>query len=171
MKKKMDPYLVSRQKWELQYVATKTGQTIVSVLAAIKAVGRSRRKVYNWLRALPVLILLMGCSQGKPKEKFIPRADTCLTLGSYVHPQTLAIQNDVIFEVVRDGVTVDSVLTAKRVKDTAYYVFFGRKDSSGKNIYDPVPFMSVSTHHRLDTNIARLTRYIKLIKPDTTIKK
>lgn len=55
---KLDPYLISRQKWELSYVVRKISSEYLSgyeiyiedVLAAIKAVGRSRKKVYNWLR-------------------------------------------------------------------------------------------------------------------------
>lgn len=47
---KMDPRLVSRQKWEIYYIAHKFGVTTREVLAAISRVGRSRRKVYAELR-------------------------------------------------------------------------------------------------------------------------
>lgn len=49
-KRKMDPRLVSSQKWELTYIADKIGVSINAVKAAIKQVGRSRRKVYAYLR-------------------------------------------------------------------------------------------------------------------------
>lgn len=54
--KRMDPYLLSRQKWELQYVVEKLRKEgfkkleVRDILIALKAVGRSRRKVYNYLR-------------------------------------------------------------------------------------------------------------------------
>lgn len=53
--RKMDPYFVSRQRWELRYVAYKLDDEGYPVLVedvkdAIKAVGKSRKKVYNWLR-------------------------------------------------------------------------------------------------------------------------
>jgi len=48
--KKMDSYLISNQAWELDYVAQKFSIGRKDVRAAIKAVGNSRRKVYNWIR-------------------------------------------------------------------------------------------------------------------------
>ena len=54
---KMDRYLISKQKWELEWVIKrmwdkeKISCSVNDVLFAIKKVGRSRRKVYQWLRA------------------------------------------------------------------------------------------------------------------------
>lgn len=54
-KHKMDRHLVSRQKWELDYIANKLtleGHKCWKgvILEAIRVVGRSRRKVYTYLR-------------------------------------------------------------------------------------------------------------------------
>lgn len=46
-KKFADPKMVSNQKWEIQYIATKFGITPEEVRAVKKSVGRSRRKVYK----------------------------------------------------------------------------------------------------------------------------
>ena len=50
--KKMDSNTVSNQKWEIQYVASKFGIKPEKVRAAKKITGRSRHKLYNYLRAL-----------------------------------------------------------------------------------------------------------------------
>lgn len=50
--KKMDAHLVSNQIWELRYIAKKFNLTIPEVKAAKKKVGRSRRKLYRYLRSL-----------------------------------------------------------------------------------------------------------------------
>lgn len=55
---KMDRYLVSKQQWELDYIVNKICKEASDpfacsksdVLNAIKSVGRSRRKVYAFLR-------------------------------------------------------------------------------------------------------------------------
>lgn len=47
----MDPRLVSMQKHEIAYIARKFGASIQVVKRIIKAVGRSRRKVYAILRS------------------------------------------------------------------------------------------------------------------------
>ncbi len=54
---KMDPYTISNQRWELDWVVRKMkreGKIIstVQVQLAKKMVGKSRRKVYNYLRKL-----------------------------------------------------------------------------------------------------------------------
>ena len=54
---KMDRHLISKQKWEIEYVADKIAKegflcTRHNVLEALKVVGRSRRKVYNHLRRM-----------------------------------------------------------------------------------------------------------------------
>lgn len=54
--RKMDPYLVSQQKWELAYIARKFGASIQTVRRIVKAVGRSRQKVYATLRSATRLI-------------------------------------------------------------------------------------------------------------------
>lgn len=48
-RRKMDPRLVSMQKWEIAYIARKFGFRASTVKRVIKAVGRSRRKVYATL--------------------------------------------------------------------------------------------------------------------------
>lgn len=48
--RKMDPNFVSTQKWEIQYVATKFKVKPEKVREAKKTVGKSRRKIYNYLR-------------------------------------------------------------------------------------------------------------------------
>lgn len=48
--KKMDPYLVSGQSWELAYIAKKFSTTVDKVKAAKKLVGRSRRAIYLHLK-------------------------------------------------------------------------------------------------------------------------
>jgi len=53
---KMDPYLISNVKYEIDYVvswAHKQGLVKVNskiVRAVVKKIGRSRRKVYNYLK-------------------------------------------------------------------------------------------------------------------------
>lgn len=55
---KMDRFLVSKQMWELNYIVHKIGKekgnpfaiTKTDVLKAVHCVGRSRRKVYKYLR-------------------------------------------------------------------------------------------------------------------------
>ena len=53
---KMDARLVSMQKWELQYVASKFGISIAQVRIAMKQsvggkkIGRSRKRLYQYLR-------------------------------------------------------------------------------------------------------------------------
>ena len=53
---KMDPYLISNVKYEIDYVvswAHKQGLATVTskiVYAVVKNIGRSRRKVYNYLK-------------------------------------------------------------------------------------------------------------------------
>lgn len=54
--RKMDPYLVSHQKWEIAYIAHKFGASTKTVQRIIKAVGRSRQKVYAVLRSPSRLI-------------------------------------------------------------------------------------------------------------------
>lgn len=54
--RKMDPYLVSKQKWELAYIARKFKTKASTVLRIVKAVGRSRQKVYATLRSATRLI-------------------------------------------------------------------------------------------------------------------
>lgn len=49
-KRKMDPRLVSKQKWEIAYIARKFGVTVFMVRRVISQIGRSRRKVYAELR-------------------------------------------------------------------------------------------------------------------------
>lgn len=53
--RKMDPNFVSNQKWEIQYVSDKIkkeGHAVTPeiVRATKKLVGRSRRKIYSYLR-------------------------------------------------------------------------------------------------------------------------
>jgi hypothetical protein len=50
--KSMDPHSVSNQVWELRYVATKFKTTIEIVKKVKKLVGRSRKKIYNYLRTM-----------------------------------------------------------------------------------------------------------------------
>lgn len=49
--RKMDPYLVSKQKWEISYIASKFRVSAATVRRILKAVGRSRQKVYAILRS------------------------------------------------------------------------------------------------------------------------
>jgi hypothetical protein len=55
---KLDPYLISlKQKYELTYIVArfkKLGITVTAddVRAAVRAVGKSRRKVYNRLKMM-----------------------------------------------------------------------------------------------------------------------
>ena len=49
--RKMDPYFVSLQKWEVAYIAKKFGASVQTVRRIIKAVGKSRQKVYLTLRS------------------------------------------------------------------------------------------------------------------------
>lgn len=49
--KKQDPRLVAeRQRYELYYISGKYHIPLEDVKRAVKAVGRSRKKVYSWLR-------------------------------------------------------------------------------------------------------------------------
>lgn len=54
--KKMDPYLVSKQPWEIAYIASKFKVSAKTVRRILKAVGRSRQKVYAALRSPSRLI-------------------------------------------------------------------------------------------------------------------
>lgn len=49
--KRMDSNFVSKQKWELQYVASKFKVKVEKVLTAIKEVGKARHKVYAYLKS------------------------------------------------------------------------------------------------------------------------
>lgn len=52
---KMDKYYVSgNQKWELSYVAKKFSVPVEVVRQAIKDLGKGRRRLYNYLRQLPM---------------------------------------------------------------------------------------------------------------------
>lgn len=48
---KMDRLLVSKQEWEIEYIAKKFGCSNKDVLDAIKYEGHSRRKLYAYLRS------------------------------------------------------------------------------------------------------------------------
>lgn len=50
--KKLDPNWVSSQIHELRYVAFKYSVSVDKVREAKKAVGKNRRKIYNYLREL-----------------------------------------------------------------------------------------------------------------------
>ncbi len=50
--KRMDINLVSNQIWELKYVAKKFNTTVHAVRVAKSEVGRSRRRLYAYLRTL-----------------------------------------------------------------------------------------------------------------------
>lgn len=50
VKHKMDPHLVSKQDWELNYLLRKFNCKRSDLKNAIKAVGNSRKKVYQYLR-------------------------------------------------------------------------------------------------------------------------
>lgn len=45
-----DTLMVSNQKWEIQYIASKFGIYPEQVRDAKKAIGRSRRKLYAYIR-------------------------------------------------------------------------------------------------------------------------
>lgn len=51
-RKRLDPHVVSMQPFELSYICKKFGVSKDKVLDAKKAVGRSRKKIYNYLRNL-----------------------------------------------------------------------------------------------------------------------
>lgn len=55
-KRKMDPRLVSTQRWEIAYIARKFGVSWATVRRIRKAVGRSRIKIYATLRSPSRLI-------------------------------------------------------------------------------------------------------------------
>lgn len=48
--RKLDPRMVSNQKWEIQYIASKFKIKPDKVRQAKKAVGKSRNKVYKYIR-------------------------------------------------------------------------------------------------------------------------
>lgn len=50
--KKLDPNFVSKQKWEIAYVAKKFDCNTETVLRALNFSGKSRRKLYSELREL-----------------------------------------------------------------------------------------------------------------------
>lgn len=54
--RKMDPYLVSKQPWEIAYIGQKFKVSAQTVRRILKAVGRSRQKVYAVLRSPSRLI-------------------------------------------------------------------------------------------------------------------
>lgn len=47
---KMDPYMISEQEWEFDFITAKFRCTRQAIRNAIKAVGRSRKRVYKVLR-------------------------------------------------------------------------------------------------------------------------
>ena len=49
--RKMDANFVSNQAWEIQYIALKFGITCEMVRMAKKLVGKSRRKIYNYIKS------------------------------------------------------------------------------------------------------------------------
>lgn len=50
--KKMDPNFVSSQVWEIQYIATKFNISPECVRVIRKEQGKSRRKIYNYIKSL-----------------------------------------------------------------------------------------------------------------------
>lgn len=50
--KKMDPNFVSSEKWEIAYVAKKFNVTVDVVRNVKNMLGKSRRKLYTYLRSV-----------------------------------------------------------------------------------------------------------------------
>ena len=50
--KKMDPNFVSSEKWEIAYIAKKFDISVGLVRDVKKMVGKSRRRIYAYLRAV-----------------------------------------------------------------------------------------------------------------------
>lgn len=56
-RRKMDPHLVSMQKHEIAYIASKFSVKPAAVRRVVEKTGRSRKKVYAALRKMRLLAL------------------------------------------------------------------------------------------------------------------
>jgi hypothetical protein len=110
-------------------------------------------------RTISVFLISLACLScgNKQREVFKPQADTSRVLATYVDLPTKNIKVGVGVQVIRRIISVDSLLKAKIITDTMYYILHS-SDTSGK--YVPTFKDAISTHINVDTGIARLSRWI-----------
>lgn len=107
--------------------------------------------------AIFAIIFLTACNNMGTKP-IITAPDTSRLLGVFVDFPKKDIRWDMIIEIKKDVVIVDSFLKAKTFRDTSYYVK-PSSDTTGNFILTLK--QSVCADRNLDTCINRLSRWIK----------
>ncbi len=102
-------------------------------------------------------VILMSCGSTVAKVKYVPeKPDTVKVLGTYVNIPYKDTKMGVMFLIIRDGVSVDSFLTAKKIKDTIPF-FLPEGDSLFKQTVMP----AICLDTNLDSCFAKLARWKK----------
>ena len=74
---KLDPNFVSMQKHEIQYIASKFGIQPDIVRTLVKELGRSRQKMYRYLRQYGGRTGAVSIRQPKKKIKILQMHEVC----------------------------------------------------------------------------------------------
>lgn len=116
-----------------------------------------------------ISLVMMSCNS-KSKEVFKPHSDTSRVMLSFIDFPSKDIKVGIGVQVVRRLISVDSILEAKVITDTLYYIM-PTADTSNNFV---LTFKdAVSMNSNIDTSVARLNRWIvankNLWEKDSTV--